>query len=341
LFGFFMDVSVLVVNYNTCELLDACLTSIARETHCDYEVIVVDNASRDSSAEMVRHRHPSVKLIVNRSNVGFAAANNQASRLAEGHYLLLLNPDTVILESAIDRLAAFMDTHPGVGVCGPRHRDANGRPVTSVFRFPTFWSSFWRCMSVTPLRSIAARRGQAWRYVVDGEHVHDVDSVQGSGLMIRAALFRETQGLDESFFMYNEEIDLCYRVHQAHRRVVYVPWATIIHSGGASVQSVDEVKVFGKIGCYALQSEYYFLRKTYGVLPSFALRATDLLVATMLAIGSLVQRDLQKQTRLAALAKLFSSVALTPMGTGKRHRTAGNRRLISATGSRKSIKPTQ
>jgi len=318
--GVFMDVSVLIVNYNTCELLDACLASLARETRCDYEVIVVDNASRDSSAEMVRHRHPSVKLVVNRSNVGFASANNQASRLAEGHYLLFLNPDTVILESAIDRLAAFLDAHPGVGVCGPCHLDADGRPVSSAFRFPTFWNSFWHSMYMTPLRPIAVRRGQARRYALDGEHVQDVDSVQGSGLMIRAQLFREIQGFDEHFFMYNEEIDLCYRVHRAYQRVTYIPWVTILHYGGASVRSVDEVKAFGKIGRYVLQSEYYFLRKTYGVLPSFALRATDLLVATLLATGSQVQRDLQKKARLAALAKLFSSAALTPVGAerGKR-----------------------
>jgi GT2 family glycosyltransferase len=136
-----MNVSVLIVSYNTCALLDACLTSIARETRCAHEVIVVDNASRDGSAAMVRDRHPYVKLVANQGNAGFAAANNQASRLAEGHYWLFLNPDTVIVDSAIDRLAAFLDVHPGVGVCGPCHLDASGRPVTSVFRFPTFWSS--------------------------------------------------------------------------------------------------------------------------------------------------------------------------------------------------------
>jgi N-acetylglucosaminyl-diphospho-decaprenol L-rhamnosyltransferase len=337
----FMKVSVLIVSYNTCALLDACLTSVARETRCAHEVIVVDNASQDASAAMVRDRHPYVKLVENQENVGFAAANNQASRLAEGHYWFFLNPDTVILDSAIDRLVAFLDAHPGVGVCGPCQLDASGRPVTSVFRFPTFWSSFWGSLSATPLRPIAARCTQGRRYLLDGVHAQDVDSVQGSGLMIRADLFRQIRSFDECFFMYYEEIELCYRVRKAHQRVVYVPWAALIHYGGASAQLVDEVKVFGNIGLYVLQSRYYFLRKTYGVLPSFALRATDLLVAAMLAAGSLGRRDPQRQTRLAALAKLYSSVALTPMGAGEKHRLAGNRRPTRGTDSRESIKPTQ
>lgn len=337
----FMKVSVLIVSYNTCALLDACLTSIARATRCAHEVIVVDNASRDGSAAMVRDRHPYVKLVANQGNVGFAAANNQASRLAEGHYWLFLNPDTVILDSAIDRLAAFLDAHPEVGVCGPCHLDAGGRPVTSVFRFPTFWSSFWSSLGVTPLRPIAVRRAQVRRYLLDGVHAQDVDSVQGSGLMIRAQLFRQIRGFDERFFMYHEEIDLCYRVQQAHQRVVYVPWSAIVHYDGASAQLVDEVKVFGKIGLYILQSRYYFLRKTYGVLPSFALRATDLLVAALLAVGSVGQRDPQRQMRLTSLAKLLSSVALTPVGGEEKHRLTGDRRPTRGTDSRESIKPTQ
>lgn len=309
------DVSILIVNYNTCRLLDACLASVRAVMRCAYEVVVVDNASGDGSAEMARTKHPDVTLIANPGNVGFATANNQASALAQGRYLFLLNPDTLIVGDAIGLLAAFLDAHPDAGACGPRHLDGNGNPRVSYFRFPTFWSSFWRSASLTPLRRYGGKYQQARRYQPVFDRIQEVDYIQGSGLMIRRDLYQQLRGLDEHFFMYAEEIDLCYRVRQAGYTVVFVPQAAIVHHGGASLESAGMVRVFGKIGRYTLHSRYYFLRKTYGVLPSLALRATDLCVGIWLWAKSLACPDPAKRRNHTQLARLFCRTALLPVHT--------------------------
>ncbi|MFX1412156.1 MAG: glycosyltransferase family 2 protein, partial [Promethearchaeota archaeon] len=216
-----VDISVLIVSYNTWHLLDKCLTSILAETRCTHEIIVVDNASTDGSASMVRRRYPDVMVIENERNVGFAVANNQASQLAQGRYLFCLNPDTIILSGAIDQLVEFMDLHPTVGVCGPRNVNAKMEISRSCYPFPTVRGSFLGNMCHTPLRPLVKgyHRHRSKRALPSGDQIQDVDAVRGCSLLIRTDLYRRLGGMDEGFFLYFEEMDLCYRVKQAHYSV--------------------------------------------------------------------------------------------------------------------------
>ena len=141
-----MDVSFVIVSYNTCAHLDACLTSIQTATSCRHEVIVVDNGSTDGSTALVQERYPAVRLLANPGNVGFATANNQGARVARGRYLLLLNPDTRVTPGAIERLTVFLDNHPEIGICAPQNRNGEDHALFGVrddvqvnyFHFPHF-----------------------------------------------------------------------------------------------------------------------------------------------------------------------------------------------------------
>lgn len=304
-----VDVSVLVVSYNTRRLLDECLASILAETRCAHEIVVVDNASTDGSASMVRRRYPGVTVVANEGNVGFAAATNQASQLAQGRYLFCLNPDTVILSGAIDKLVAFMDAHPTVGVCGPRNVDEQGEIRRNGYFFSDFRSAFWTNMHYTPLRPLAERYRHSRRYSLDDDQPQEVDVVQGCSLMIRADLYRQLGGMDEGFFLYFEEMDLCYRVNQARYSVVYLPQAELLHYRADS-NSQDAIRIYQNIGIHYLQSRYHYLAKTYGRRFSSAMRVVDLGTGLALAVGAALRREPQARARTLARGRLFRTVAL-------------------------------
>jgi N-acetylglucosaminyl-diphospho-decaprenol L-rhamnosyltransferase len=304
-----VKVSVLIVNYNTRELLDQCLESIKAETRCSHELIVVDNASSDGSAAMIRRKHPGVTVIENGRNLGFARANNQASRAAHGGHLMLLNPDTVILDAAIDRLVEYMDAHTDVGACGPRIIDSTGTVVRSCYRIPAFRAAVLASLSYTPLRPLVTPR-RTESTCLEGDRVQDVEAIQGCSLLVRAGLFRKLGGFDESFFLYVEDIDLCHRLHLAGYRVVYMPQATIVHYGATSAEAAQAVMIGDRIGSYYLRSRYHFLHKTQGTWASAGLRMTDLLVGTALLIGGTLHPDVAKRTRFRALGRLLCLTAL-------------------------------
>jgi GT2 family glycosyltransferase len=303
-----VDVSVLIVSYNTRHLLDECLTSILAETRCAHEIIVVDNASTDGSANMVRRRYPDVMVIENERNVGFAVANNQASQFARGRYLFCLNPDTIILSSAIDQLVEFLDLHPTVGVCGPRNVNARMGISRSCYTFPTVRGAFLGNMCHTPLRPLVKgyHHYRSKRALPSGNQIQDVDAVRGCSLLIRADLYRRLGGMDEGFFLYFEEIDLCYRVKQAHYSVVHVPQATVLHYGAASSGSQDTVKISDNIGIHNLRSRYHYLSKTHGRGSSLAMRVIDL--GTGLAL--LVDGALRREPSTRAKGRVFCMAAL-------------------------------
>lgn len=307
-----VDVSVLIVNYNAGRFLAECLASIRTQTCCSYEIIVVDNASTDGSVAMVRHRFPDVTVVENARNVGFAAANNQASRLAGGRYLFLLNPDTLMLPAAIDRLVEFMDTNPAVGVCGPRTLDGEGEAEPSFFSFPTFWNFFWTNLRYTPLRPVALQYSPLHVYSWGENQRRDGDWVHGCSLLIRADLYRRLGGLDEAFFMYFEEIELCHRVREAGYTIAYVPQATIVHYGGGSSSIPDDDKINGKIGVYFTRSRYHYLTKLYGRTPSLLLRAVDFGTGLMLVVASVFLRKAGTRFPPPKVGWLYCEAALRP-----------------------------
>lgn len=306
-----MHVSIVIVNYNTCRILDECIVSIKNETKVDYEIIVVDNASADGSCQMLREKHPNVKLIENQGNVGFARANNQGFSIANGKYFFMLNSDTVVLDGAIDKLAAFMDEHPDVGICGPRNEGTEGELQYSCDHFPSFWNNLWSYANfANRFPKIALfRRGlmRYWDYSVQ----RDVEKIMGCALMVRNDLYRQLGGLDNSYFMYFEETDLCYQVRKAGLRTIYFPDACIIHYGGASALSQQDEKVVNTtIASYYYTSQYYFYLKNYGFLSMLAIRLLDLTYGISLLLRNAVRTDKVKQSYSRSKARALLAGSL-------------------------------
>ncbi|MDX2156405.1 MAG: glycosyltransferase family 2 protein [Hyphomicrobiaceae bacterium] len=228
--------SIIIVSYNTRAMTLACLDSIAAETRdVDYEVIVVDNASSDGSAEAIGS-HPAVtRLIARDDNIGFARANNLAAEHCRGGFILLLNPDTLVLDGAIDRLVAFARRRPEAMIWGGRTLFADGRlNPTSVYARMTLWRVFCRAVGLTGLlKASAVFNGEAigaWQR--DSER--EVDIVTGCLLLTTRDLWHRLGGFDPIYFMYGEEVDLCLRARLIGARPAMTAEATIVHYGGAS-----------------------------------------------------------------------------------------------------------
>ncbi len=231
-----IDIAVIVVNWNAKNDLRVCLQSLAREVdlNISFETWVVDNASTDGSADMVRADFPTVHLVTNDANLGFSRANNQALALSQSRYVFLLNSDAFIHPPALQELTAYADAHPNAGVLGPRVLNSDGTLQFSCRRFPTLGAGFFRN---TYLGRLFPRNKYAQDYLMtdfDHQSARVVDWVSGCAMFIRRALVDEIGGLDERFFMYCEDVDFCLRAGQAHCQVVYVPQALVTHAIGRS-----------------------------------------------------------------------------------------------------------
>lgn len=230
-----MDVSVIIVNWNTRELLEQCLRSIYAETWLvNFEIIVVDNGSTDGSGEMVRRGFPQVRLLANRDNRGFSAANNQGMSIAAGRYFLLLNSDTVVLDHAIEKTVALADRHPDTAVVGCRVLNPDRSLQISCFRFPSLLNWFLHSTYLYKLfpRSRFFGREQMTWWARDDER--EVDVVTGCYMLVRRVAVDQIGPMDEQFFMYAEETDWCYRFKAAGWSNRFTPEAEIVHIGGGS-----------------------------------------------------------------------------------------------------------
>ncbi len=229
--------SIIVVNWNTRNLLAGCLASVMETAgDLDPEVWVVDNASSDGSAAMVRERFPQVRLIENVQNIGFARANNQALAQADGRYLLLLNSDTIVKPGALRALVEFMDAHPDAGAVGARLLNADGSLQPSCHPMLTPWREFWRLLFLETMRRCATYDMARW----DVDTPRQVEVIKGACLMVRREALDQVGQLDEGYFMYTEEVDLCYRLAQAGWKLYWVPQAQVVHYDGQSAKQVAE-----------------------------------------------------------------------------------------------------
>ncbi|NIN70232.1 MAG: glycosyltransferase [Anaerolineae bacterium] len=233
-----MNLSVVIVSYNTRDLLDACLASVTSTmgSASNYEVIVVDNASLDGSAAMVKETFRQANLIVNQENRGFAAANNQAIERSSGRHVILLNPDTVVREGALNAMVKFLEDNPEVGVVGPKLVFPDGSFQHSAFSFPTLLMIF---IDFFPLnhRVLNSRlNGRYPRSLYDAGDPFPIDHPLGAGLMVRREVLEEVGLLDERFFMYCEEIDWCMRIKRAGWEIFCLPEAEIVHHVGQSTK---------------------------------------------------------------------------------------------------------
>ena len=262
-----MLLSIIIVSWNVRGLLRACLQSIV-ETRgdLDLEVIVVDGASADGSVEMVRQMFPWVKLIARPDNVGFPKGNNIGMMAASGRYLLFLNPDTVVLAGALQKLLDFLVGHEDVGCVGPQLLNGDGSVQSSRRRFPTLATAFWES---TWLQGVAPSFVLSRYYMLDvpDGDVADVDWLSGACFMIPRRVIDVVGVMDEGYFMYSEELDWCRRIKRLGWRVVYLPRAQVVHYVG---RSSDQAVTHRHINFQRAKLRYF--RKYHGALVALVLR---------------------------------------------------------------------
>jgi len=257
-----MDVSIIIVNWNTSNITCDCLESVFEQTkNITFEVILIDNASTDDSVEMIKKRFRQVVLIENKNNRGFAAANNQGMKIATGRYILLLNSDTIVLDGAIQKTVAYADQHPEAGVIGCRALWPDGQRQNTCFRFHSLLlimlSSllFWKEIKLFYIPLLHPERYMG----LDFNQSHVVDVVAGCFFLVRQEVVQKVGMFDEDFFMYGEEAEWCFRIHMAGWQIHYFSGTEIVHLYGASsLQVEDDTRIHKRKGTLL------FLHKTRG-----------------------------------------------------------------------------
>ena len=245
-----MRLAVIIVNYNVKHFLEQCLRSALDAAQgLDVEIWVVDNNSVDGSVQIIKDRFPQVRLIANKENLGFSKANNQAIKQSQADYKLLLNPDTVVPEDCFKTLIDFMDSHPEAGACGLRMVDGQGSFLPESKRgLPTPEVALYKMVGLNKLFPRSKRFGKYHLGYLNENEVHEVEVLAGACMMLRQEALDKAGLLDETFFMYGEDIDLSYRITQVGYKNYYVPTTSIIHYKGESTkkQSVNYVRIFYK-----------------------------------------------------------------------------------------------
>ena len=226
-----MSVSIVIVSFNAREHLERCLEAVAGREH---EVIVADNASSDGSPALVRERFPSVRLVELEENIGFGAANNVGMEAASGDWFLLLNSDAWPVDDAIRKLSAFGEAHPRAGIVGPRLRNTDGSLQPSVRGHPTLWRIATEYLFLRRLAPRSRALNAFYGGGFDHASVREVEVLKGAVLFVRRKASEAVGGFDPAYFMYGEEMDLCYRVREAGWSVVFDPEAEFVHVGGVS-----------------------------------------------------------------------------------------------------------
>jgi len=267
-------VSIVVVSWNTKALLRECVAStLADATDLDgqVEIIVVDNASSDGSVEMLQSEFPTVRVIRNESNRGFASATNQGLQAGRGTHLMLLNPDTRVTRGSLRAMVSFLESHPRAGTVGPRLVGAQGEHQVSCFPLPTLAKELWRLYHLDRLYVLASYPSSRFR----DDLPQQVESIQGACMLLRREALAQTGLLDERFFIYTEEIDLCRRLLDAGWEIFFVPAAVIVHYGGASTAQVS-ARMFLEL----YRSKVQYFRKHLGDRGALAYKGV-LLAATL------------------------------------------------------------
>ena len=281
--------SIIIVSYNTKDLLIQCLSSIFEQTvDLDFEIIVVDNNSTDESVMEVKVKFPQVKVIVNEINLGFAKASNHGLRLMKGKYALLLNPDTVVLDNALDKMVKFMEGHKRTGILGCRIFNGDGSLQRAAFPPPSLWTSIASSLNLGRLLPSGASR--YYRYHLERlfpphltncyyDHIYKtiqkpfrVGWVSGACLLIRRSTIKDVGFLDENLFLFGEDADWCCRTRKKNWGVTLFPDAQIIHFGGMSTSGSLSISIGS-----SHYSRLYFAKKHFGHSAVFILKCISLL----------------------------------------------------------------
>lgn len=286
------DVSVVIVTYNSKRHIGPCLTSLREHvTGVPFEAIVVDNASTDGTAEFVRREHPWARVIARGANDGLSAGVNDGVAASQGRHVLALNPDTRIDHDAIAPLAAFLDAHPDAGVVAPRLLDADGTLQLSCRAFPGYRTAlFGRYALLTKL--LPGNRYSRDYLMTDFDHgsERDVDWVSGAAMMFRRAVFDRLGGWDAGFFLFNEDVDFCRRVHDAGLRVVYEPAVSVYHEIGVSKRAPARIVIERHKSMWRYYRKHLRRNAALGVVTAGGIGARCAWVLVSLAVRNLFGR---------------------------------------------------
>ncbi|HXF38099.1 MAG TPA: glycosyltransferase family 2 protein [Blastocatellia bacterium] len=263
------DVSIVVVSFNTRDCLRECLNTLAAQAGgVSYETIVVDNASKDGSAEMIEKEFPEAKLIRSDVNLGFAAANNRGFEFARGRYIVLLNSDAFLKPGALPLSVEKMDANPGVGLAGARLIGRDGEWQPSARMFPSFTNDFLLMSGLSTKYSKSKLFGRVDRTWADPNAAAEVDWVPGAYSIIRREALQKAGCFDERFFLYFEEVDLCRRIKAAGYSLWYWPDIVVVHIGGESSKTVSHLsmsKSGSQLTLWRMRAELLYYRKHHGL----------------------------------------------------------------------------
>jgi GT2 family glycosyltransferase len=306
-----MELSVVIVNYNVKAYLEQCLRTVEKAVEgVAGEVFVVDNQSTDGSVEMVREKFPWVRLIANQDNVGFSRANNQAIREAQGDYVLLLNPDTVVGEDVFRKVVDFMDAHPKAGGLGVKMIDGTGHFLPESKRgLPTPQVAFFKIIGLTRLFPKSSLFGRYHLGHLPENKAARIEILSGACMFLRKRTLDEVGLLDESFFMYGEDIDLSYRITLGGYENWYFPDARIIHYKGESTKKSSVNYVFVFYNAMAIFAKKHFTARSAGIFP-LLINGSIYLSAAAALVTRFVERTF---LLLLDLLLVFGTLALAPV----------------------------
>lgn len=292
-----MQLSIIIINYNVKFFLEQCLCSVQKAmAGIDAEVLVVDNCSRDGSLDYLLPKFPWVKFIASETNAGFAKANNAALKHCKGEYVLYLNPDTIIPENILQQCIGFLLNNKNTGAVGVRMIDGSGNYLPESKRaFPSPLVSFYKLSGLSALFSKSARFNKYALGNLSENEVHEVDVLCGAFIMAERKLLDKLKGFDEAFFMYGEDIDLCYRIQTAGRKLFYLGTTGIIHFKGES--SLSDNRKYVKIFYEAM---FVFVKKHFSGSSAFLMKfflQAGILARALFSFIALPFRKFRKRLR--------------------------------------------
>jgi GT2 family glycosyltransferase len=300
-----VDVSVVVVTWNARRFIAECLASLEQaKSTLAIEIVVVDNASSDGTAEIVRRNFPGVRLIESGKNLGFAKGNNVGISYCRGRYICLINPDVNVPPECIPLLCRYMESDPDVGIVGPRLLEWDGKPGRSTMRFPTLWNSFCRATAVDRLFSRSRALGGFLMSDFQPDRPENVDVLNGWFWMVRREALAEVGVLDRRLFMYGDDLDWCHRFRQAGWRVVLYPGAQATHYGGGTTERAPV-----RFSIERERANLQYWQKFHGRTSTLAYRAICSLNHLIRIAGYLALAGLSRRKRSDAVLKRRRSAA--------------------------------
>jgi len=309
-----VDVSVIVVNYNTAHLLKDMRDALKASTgQLKVETIIVDNASRDDSVSLLKHEFSDAKLIFNDRNLGFGRANNQGLAVATGRYILLLNTDAFVAPDTLMKTVTFMNAHEEFGILGVRLVGRDGVLQPCCRYFPTPWNLF---VNRTGLHRMFPRTRMVDDMGWDHASVRECDWVIGCYYLIRRAVIDQVGLFDPRYFLYSEEVDHCHSSKSAGWKVVYFPDTTVVHIGGESAKSDSPLSASGQISSLQIESELLYFRKHHGISGAMTALALSSIADVVIAVKNAVRGRWERVNEANKHLSLYwASVFSTRLGS--------------------------